>query len=169
MYKRFATLLSERNSQSYSKTLYWFRCKLSFSLLRYAITCLRGSRSTYHHFGFNESAVIDLECAEGRINVSDFFVGAQLCGLCACLNVRYYCLCHPAVKLGTHIATVYYVIRAQLKSSSSSWCCHPCRIKIKTETECNWITYSAVWQPSECSNKAASVIQSNTIMLHVHI
>ena len=46
VYKRIATLLSEKSGQSYSKTLYWLRCKLSFSLLWAAITCLRGSRSS---------------------------------------------------------------------------------------------------------------------------
>jgi len=41
MYKRLASLISEKSSQPYSMTLYWLRCKLSFSLLRSAITCLR--------------------------------------------------------------------------------------------------------------------------------
>ena len=30
VYKRIAALLSEKNGQHYSKTLYWLRCKLSF-------------------------------------------------------------------------------------------------------------------------------------------
>ena len=71
VYKRIAALISEKNGQCYSKTLYWLRCKLSFSLLRSAITCLRGSRSSYHRFGFKESAAIDLVCAEGRISSLD--------------------------------------------------------------------------------------------------
>ena len=71
VYKRIATLLSEKNGQSYSMTLHWLRCKLSFSLLRAAITCLRGSRSSYHRFSFKESAAIDLVCAEGRISSFD--------------------------------------------------------------------------------------------------
>ena len=71
VYKRIATLLSEKNGQSYSMTLHWLRCKLSFSLLRAAITCLRGSRSSYHCFSFKESAAIDLVCAEGRISSFD--------------------------------------------------------------------------------------------------
>jgi len=65
VYKQITTILSERNSQSYSKTLHLL------TLLCSAITCLRGSRSTYHHFGFKETAAIDLECAEGRINDSE--------------------------------------------------------------------------------------------------
>ena len=39
--KRIAALLSEKNGQCYRRTLYWLRCKLSFSLLRSAVTCLR--------------------------------------------------------------------------------------------------------------------------------
>ena len=34
VYKRLASLISEKSSQTYSMTLYWLRCKLSFSLLR---------------------------------------------------------------------------------------------------------------------------------------
>ena len=71
VYKRIATLLSEKNGQSYSMTLHWLRCKLSFSLLCAAITCLRGSRFSYHRFSFKESAAIDLVCAEGRISSFD--------------------------------------------------------------------------------------------------
>ena len=62
---RLASLISEKSSQTYSMTLYWLRCKLSFSLLRSAITCLRGSRSSYHRFKFSDSA-IDLACAESH-------------------------------------------------------------------------------------------------------
>ena len=41
VYKRLASLISEKSSQTYSMTLYWLRCKLSFSLLHSTITCLR--------------------------------------------------------------------------------------------------------------------------------
>ena len=37
IYKRIAGLISERSNQSYSMTLYWLRCKSSFSLLQSAI------------------------------------------------------------------------------------------------------------------------------------
>ena len=60
--------LSEKNGQSYSKILYWLRCKLRFSLLSVAITCLKESRSSYHPFGIKESAAIDLLCTESRIS-----------------------------------------------------------------------------------------------------
>jgi len=50
-----------------NKVFHMKRCANDVSLLHAAITCLRGSRSLYHHFGLKESAAIDLVCAEGRI------------------------------------------------------------------------------------------------------
>ena len=41
-------LIAEKKEQPYSLTLFWLRCRLSFSLLRSAIVCLQGSRSSYH-------------------------------------------------------------------------------------------------------------------------
>ena len=48
-YKRLASLLAEKWDQSYNNTLYWLRCSLSFSLLRSAIQCIRGARSSRGH------------------------------------------------------------------------------------------------------------------------
>ena len=45
-YKRLASLLA---NQPYSVVMAWLRCHLSFSLLRSAIICLRGARSTTGH------------------------------------------------------------------------------------------------------------------------
>ena len=45
-YRRLASLLTEKWDQAYSSTLYWLRCLLSFSLLRSAIQCIRGARSS---------------------------------------------------------------------------------------------------------------------------
>lgn len=50
-------------------TLYWLRYKLSFSLLCSAITYLEGSRSSYHHFKFSDSA-IDLVCSGSHLESS---------------------------------------------------------------------------------------------------
>ena len=47
-YKRLASLLSVKWNMPYSCSLAWIRCKLSFSLLRSSIQCLRGSRSSPH-------------------------------------------------------------------------------------------------------------------------
>ena len=43
-YKRLASLLSEKREESYSVTMGWLRCALSFSLLRSSILCVRGTR-----------------------------------------------------------------------------------------------------------------------------
>ena len=44
-YRRLADLLSRKSNLTYSTTLAWLRCTLSFSLLRSAAVCIRGSRS----------------------------------------------------------------------------------------------------------------------------
>ena len=45
-YKRLASLLSDKWVTNYAAVMGWVRCCLSFSLLRYTIRCLRGSRSS---------------------------------------------------------------------------------------------------------------------------
>ena len=45
-YKRLADLLSEKWDVPYSEAICIIRCRLSFALLRSAIRCMRGSRST---------------------------------------------------------------------------------------------------------------------------
>ena len=45
-YRRLAALLAEKWNESYSSTLSWIRCLLSFCLLRSAIQCIRGARSS---------------------------------------------------------------------------------------------------------------------------
>ena len=49
LYKRLASKISQKKKKKntmYSKTMAWIRCTLSFSLLRSAVMCIRGSRST---------------------------------------------------------------------------------------------------------------------------
>ena len=41
-YKRLASLLADK---AYGTTMSWIRCVLTFSLLRSAVMCIRGSRS----------------------------------------------------------------------------------------------------------------------------
>ena len=67
VYKRIASQIAEKRDQPYNRTLFWIRCKLSFSLLRSAIMCIRGSRSSYHHPACALSEAIDLTCSESRI------------------------------------------------------------------------------------------------------
>jgi len=45
-YKKLASMIALKYDTAYHKTLNWLRCRLSFSLLRSAIMCLRGSRSS---------------------------------------------------------------------------------------------------------------------------
>ena len=47
-YCHLADKLSRHSSTSYSGTLAWIRCTLSFSLLRSATMCIRGTRSILH-------------------------------------------------------------------------------------------------------------------------
>ena len=46
VYKKLASMIATKHNQYYSQTLIWLCCRLSFSLLRSAIMCLRGSRSS---------------------------------------------------------------------------------------------------------------------------
>ncbi len=48
-FKRLAAMLSEKWSQKYSTTISWLRCRVSYSLLRSSIQCIRGSRSAGGH------------------------------------------------------------------------------------------------------------------------
>ena len=63
-YKRLALLLSTKRDESYSKTLFWLRCRLSFSLLRSAIQCIRGARSSIGHAARSPTLPVDLVCSE---------------------------------------------------------------------------------------------------------
>ena len=60
-YKRLASLLA-------SSTINWLRCRISFSLLRSAIQCLRGARSSRGH-AIRSGALVDLVAAEADILV----------------------------------------------------------------------------------------------------
>jgi hypothetical protein len=48
VYKRLADLISTKQQKQYSDVLGWLRCRLSFAILRSAIMCVRGSRSSLH-------------------------------------------------------------------------------------------------------------------------
>ena len=45
-YKRLTNFLSAKHSLSYGIVMGWLRCRLSFSLLRSAIMCIRSARSS---------------------------------------------------------------------------------------------------------------------------
>ena len=59
-YKRLAALIAAKKDESYSATMGWIRCRLSFSFLRTAVMCLRGARSSIGHAARQLEAPIDL-------------------------------------------------------------------------------------------------------------
>ena len=67
-YKRLASLLADKRQQTYNKTISWLRCSLSFSLVRSAVSCLRGARSSFHHpFRSDANVPLDVAISEGRV------------------------------------------------------------------------------------------------------
>lgn len=66
-YKRLASLLAVKWNHSYSTTMGWLRCRLSFSLLRSSIMCIRGARSSIHHFNKQLAASVDLAVEEAKL------------------------------------------------------------------------------------------------------
>ena len=68
-YKRLASLLADKRKQEYSKTICWLLCAISFSLVRSAVMCLRGARSSLHRPSRTVDCEVPLDMAigEGRI------------------------------------------------------------------------------------------------------
>ena len=62
-YKRLASCLAMKWDQSYASTMFWLRCRLTFSLLRSAVQCIRGARSSNGHAA-KSSPPIDLAISE---------------------------------------------------------------------------------------------------------
>ena len=48
VFKRLASMISEKHSSSYSSTMKIIHSKVAFSLIDLAIMCLRGARSSFH-------------------------------------------------------------------------------------------------------------------------
>ena len=48
-YRRMAELMAEKRGEKKGFFMAWLRCKLSFSLVRSALLCLRGTRSSRIH------------------------------------------------------------------------------------------------------------------------
>ena len=68
-YKRLASLLATKRDQPYNIIISFLRSRLSFSLLRSAIMCLRGSRSTAGHP--RKEIDFTLAVSEGRLSLTD--------------------------------------------------------------------------------------------------
>ena len=65
VFRRLASLVSTKRDELYSKTILFIRCQVCFALLRSAVRCLRGSRSTYKPDIANTN--IDLALTEGQV------------------------------------------------------------------------------------------------------
>ena len=63
-YKRLASRLADKWHQPYNLTMSWLRCTISFALLRSAIQCIRGARSSRGH----PILPVDLVIAETHLN-----------------------------------------------------------------------------------------------------
>ena len=63
-YKRLACCLATKWDQSYSSTLSWLHCRLTFSLLWCAIQCIRGAHSSCGHVAKSQTPPIDLVNSE---------------------------------------------------------------------------------------------------------
>ena len=68
-YKRLASLLATKRDQPYNIIISFLQCRLSFSLLRSAIMCLRGSCSTAGHL--RKEIDFTLVVSEGRLSLTD--------------------------------------------------------------------------------------------------
>ena len=66
-YKRLASRLAEKWDETYSSTMAWLRCKISFSLLHSAIQSLRSARSSNGH-PVKPSAGLSVVHAEAKID-----------------------------------------------------------------------------------------------------
>ena len=64
-YKRLADGISRKEQKQYSVVMGWIRCRLSFAILRSAILCIRGSRSSHHRP--KHELNITLATSEGRV------------------------------------------------------------------------------------------------------
>ena len=66
--KRLAALLSTDDPTSYSSTMAWIRARVFFTLLRHAVMCVPGSRSS--HGKLVRVAELDICIAESRLLVA---------------------------------------------------------------------------------------------------
>jgi len=65
-HSRLAELISAERGEDYAKTLMWIRGKVSFSILRSALLCHRGSRSNRRRTKNVEDIDVDVELARSN-------------------------------------------------------------------------------------------------------
>ena len=63
-YKRLASMVAQKRDQTYSSTMAWLRCVLSFALLRSSIQCIRGARSAAGRAARDHLPPVDLVSSE---------------------------------------------------------------------------------------------------------
>ena len=61
--RKLASSISYKDNTTYSATMAWLRCRLSFALLRATVFCLRGARSSRHRpaMGIRELALVEAQ------------------------------------------------------------------------------------------------------------
>ena len=67
-HSRLAELLANKKGEAYSKTMTWIRAKISFSILRSALLCLRGSRVLRRVHCNAKDIDLDIETVAARIH-----------------------------------------------------------------------------------------------------
>ena len=67
-YKRLADRLASKWNSSYSQTIGWLLCRLSFSLLRSSILCIRGVRSSKGRVPCSVPPPVDLVHSESKVH-----------------------------------------------------------------------------------------------------
>ena len=85
-YKRLASCLGMKWDHSYSSTMSWLRCCLTFSLLRSAIQCIRGARSSFNWPGHLRSS-LQLKLTVIIICMTYFFPNTLPCHYFVALRV----------------------------------------------------------------------------------
>ena len=71
VYKKLASMIATKHGKPYSQTIHWLYCRLCFFLLRSAVMCLRGSRSSQAHptKPIISEASIELALSEGHLSI----------------------------------------------------------------------------------------------------
>ncbi len=67
VHSRLAELIAIKKGEQYAKTMQWIRSRNSFSSLRSALICFRGSRARRRPQRNIKDTDIDIESAEGGI------------------------------------------------------------------------------------------------------
>ena len=66
-HSRLAELIAIKRGEDYSKTIAWIRAKISFSIIRSALLCLRGTRTIRSKKYNVKEADIDIDTEVARI------------------------------------------------------------------------------------------------------